>query len=332
MQIPFSIYDFLGYALPGLIVIVIVIILATAPLEVNQQSPIELLVSSIQKLINPDRTSIDSQDTSNVDSQDTSKDGLAKSLPTTVAQIILYMLVCYLAGFATHGLIDWLFGSLSVVWEPLKRYHSDHGTFEKGLLEPEHRLYPEDFGPYTDQFVHKLKTQIKNVFEIDIGRRGMEKEGNPIKYTEMFHFCRTTVMKQSPTLYPRALALLAQYNSAKLMGAIFFFATFAFFVKIVGFQQGISWIVLVVVCALSCIVRKGSRLRLSYGLVVVSLGLIAWNYKGSDTLVTYYCVSASLCPIFFHLYHVLFRYYRNTILYGFYEHALDLERSQSKPT
>ena len=319
MQIPFSLYDFLGYALPGFIVIVIVAILVIGPAEATQWSPIEFWLASIQKLINPEATP--------TDKQDNEKNGLTKYLPTTVSLLILYVVACYLTGFVIHGLIDWLFGLLSKTWEPLKRYHSDHGTFEKGLLEPGHRDYPEDFGPYTDQFVRKLKAQIKDIFDIDIRQKDTEKEKNPIKYTEIFHLCRTTVLKQSPDLYPRVLALLARYNSAKLMGTIFFFATFAFFAKIVGFWQGISWITMILMSVLPWSGRKRSRLQLAYGLVVVSLALIAWNEEKTDPLLIYYCVSAILCPIFFHLYHVLFRYYRNTVLYGFYEYAVTREKS-----
>ena len=319
MQIPFSLYDFLGYALPGFIVIVIVAILVTGPPEINQQSPVELWLASIQKLINPEVTP--------TNKKDNATNGLTKHLPATVSQLILYVVACYLTGFVIHGLIDWLFGLLSKTWEPLKRYHSDHGTFEKGLLEPGHRDYPEDFGPYTDQFVHNLKTHIENVFGVEIWQKDTEKEENPIKYTEIFHLCRTTVLKQSPDLYPRVLALLARYNSAKLMGTIFFFATFAFFVKLVGFQQGISWLIVILMSVLPWSGRKRSRLQLAYGLVVVLLALIAWNEGRTDPLFIYYCVSAILCPIFFHLYHVLFRYYRNTVLYGFYEYAVTHEKS-----
>lgn len=319
MQIPFSLYDFLGYALPGFIVIVIVAILVTGPPEINQQSPVELWLASIQKLINPEATP--------TDKQDNEKKGLTKYLPTTVSLLILYVVACYLTGFVIHGLIDWLFGLLSKTCEPLKRYHSDHGTFERELLEPKHRVYPEDFGPYTNQFVHKLKTEIKNIFDIDIQQADSKKKENPIKYTEIFHLCRTTVLKQSPDLYPRVLALLARYNSAKLMGTIFFFATFAFFVKLVGFQQGISWIIVILMSVLPWSGKKGSRLKLAYGLVVASLTLIVWSEKRTDPLFIYYCVSATLCPIFFHLYHLLFRYYRNTVLYGFYEYAVTREKS-----
>jgi hypothetical protein len=68
------------------------------------------------------------------------------------------------------------------------------------------------------------------------------------------------------------------------------------------------------------------------------LGLIAGicveieNGQTSDLINLFICywVSASLCPIFFYLYHLFFRYYRNSILYGFYEYAIDLERSEKE--
>ena len=171
--------------------------------------------------------------------------------------------------------------------------------------------------------------KIKEVFEIDIEAIPEEAKDakNDVKHTEIFDLCRTTVLKHSPDIYSRGFALLARYNSAKLMGALFFFATFAFFIKLMGFQQGISWIVLLIVSAFSWIGRKGSCLGLTYGLIAVSLALIAWNVEGFKALFMCYCISAVLCPIFFHLYHVLFRYYRNTILYGFYEYAVTREKS-----
>ena len=316
MQIPLSLYDFFGYALPGLIVIVLVTILIIAPLETDQQSMAELWREVIQTLIDPSTT-------------DRDKTG-STSLPTTAIKLILYGTICYLVGFATHGGIYWFVGSLSKIWKPLRRYHSDHGYFEKGLFYKEYRDYPEDFGPYTDEFVRNLKAKIKDVFEIDVetARKEARDAKNDVKHTEVFDLCRTVVLKQSPNLYTRGFALLARYNSAKLMGAIFFFATFAFFIKFVGFWKGIIWIILLIVSVLSLIVRRGARLGLTYGLVTVSLTLIGWLYKESDPLFICYCISAVLCPVFFHLYHVLFRYYRNTILYGFYEYAVPREASE----
>lgn len=64
-----------------------------------------------------------------------------------------------------------------------------------------------------------------------------------------------------------------------------------------------------------------------YWLLAGSFGFIALLTKKNDVLLTCYCISAILCPIFFHLYHVLFRYYRNTILCGFYEYAVTREKS-----
>ena len=98
------------------------------------------------------------------------------------------MIVCYLVGFATHGLIYWVFEHLANVFGPLKRYHSDYGYFEKGLFDCRYRDDSEDFGPYTNEFVKNLKAKIENVFRIEVGtvQEEAKKAGNNIKYTEIF--------------------------------------------------------------------------------------------------------------------------------------------------
>ena len=322
MQVPLSLYDFFGYALPGLIVIVIAAILIITPLGTDRQLVVEFWLDMMQDLIDPRSTS--ENEIENAESKS------RNSLPTTVIRMVLYGLICYLVGFATHGVTYWSFGLLSKIWEPLKRYHSDHGSFEKGLFCQEHRDYPEDFGPYTNKFVDNLKSEIEDVFDIKVEtiQKEVENAKNDVKYTEIFDLCRTIVLKQSPDLYSRGFALLARYNSAKLMGVIFFCAMFAFFLKLAGFQQGISWIILLTAFVLPLIGRKGARLGLIYGLITVVLALVVWGDKRLDPLFICYSISAALCPIFFHLYHVLFRYYRNTILYGFYEYAVTRDKSE----
>ena len=73
MRIPFSLYDFLGYAVPGLIVMVILAILINPALLADL----------------PDQM------------KDTSSE-LAKILRPTVTQGILYILLCYLVGLASQ--------------------------------------------------------------------------------------------------------------------------------------------------------------------------------------------------------------------------------------
>ena len=328
MKLPFGIYDFLGYTVPGFVVIILILI-----------------------LINPAVLEHRLNDTTN---------GLGKYLPTTVTvtQGIFYIFVCYIVGLASHGFINWLFKVLSGKWKPFKRYYSDRGTFEKVLFFQEYRDYPEDFYPYSDQFVCKLKKQIEEKFDIKINRRNKEEE-----YTEIFHLCRTAFMKHSPDLYPRAATLLALYNAAKLLGGIFFLATVGFFLKIVvplvvsfaspqDFLEKIwggigntlpllLWLVVFVLLRIeekngekvNCV--KTNRLGYLYWIFVGVFGFILWicvvslaiadNFTAN--LFICYWVSASLCPIFFHLYHLFFRYYRNSILYGFYESARNPEKS-----
>ena len=90
MQIPLSLYDFFGYALPGLVVIVLLTILVITPLETDRQSMVDLWLKAMQRFINPDTTS--------EDETGHSKDGLGKSLSTTIIRMILY-------GLEVHTLI-----------------------------------------------------------------------------------------------------------------------------------------------------------------------------------------------------------------------------------
>ena len=52
---------------------------------------------------------------------------------------------------------------------------------------------------------------------------------------------------------------------------------------------------------------------------------------GFNILFWGYCVSAALCPIFFYLYNLFRRYYRNSIIYGFYEYAVTRENKTEDP-
>lgn len=74
MRIPFSLYDFLGYTVPGLVVIVIFAILIEPT-----------LVSDLSNQLKDENS------------------GLSKFLRPTVAQGIFYVIAGYLMGFVTHG-------------------------------------------------------------------------------------------------------------------------------------------------------------------------------------------------------------------------------------
>ncbi len=264
MRFSFGIYDFLGYMVPGLIVILMILIMINP--EVLETRPFG------------------------------ADEGLAKYLPATAVQGILSVFVCYIAGLVSHGLINWLFSVLSDKWSPFKRYYSDRGAFERGLFYKQYRDNSKDFQPYSDQFVCKLRKQIERIFDIRVETIQCEAERTKenAKYTEIFHLCRTAFMKHSPDLYPRAANLLALYNCAKVLGGIFLLATVGFLIKIIlSFSEG-----------------------------------------GTPDCILFVCllVSPILCFILFYLYHLFFRYYRNSILYGFYEYAVHAEKSKDAET
>lgn len=202
MRIPFSLYDFLGYTLPGVIVIAIVIV-----------------------LINPDILYQPPNDATN---------GLTHYLPTTLAQGVFYIFAGYFIGFIVHGCSESFF---------------------------------------------KLASNAIRVSKIE----------RDVEYTEIFDFCRSVLIKQSPTLYSRAFVLLVRHESAKLMMFIFFLATLGFLVR-------------------------GIHLWFSSGPMNWPVAILA-------------VVSCLLIFVFFYMYKRLLRYYRNTVLYGFYEYAVTSEKS-----
>lgn len=309
MRIPFSLYDFLGYAVPGLIVMVILAIFINPALLVDLPDQMKDKDSELAQILRP-----------------------------TVTQGILYILLCYLVGLASHALTHWLFYIFSKIWSPLKRYYADSGIFEQALFDSKCRIYPEDFEQYTEQFIGKLECKFRDVFKIDIREIGKTKEDSPVAYTEIFNLCRTVVLRHSEASAGRTSALLALYNSARLLGSTLFLGSVIFWLKIVfseNWLQGI-WILFVTCLSFSisvCIIGRttcSSRpffFWLIYWVVFVILGVMAWLKEGFTSLFIYYCISTILCPVFLHLYHVLFRYYRNTILYGFYEYAVTGEKS-----
>ena len=253
MRIPFSLYDFLGYTLPGVLVIVIALI-----------------------MINPDILEHPPSD---------GKNGLASYLPTTVAQGVLYLFAGYLVGFIIHGCSEAFFKFASK-WKWLKKLHTDSGWFMKGLLKPDFRDSSEDFNPYSDQFVCQFKNQIEEIFTVNVNK--IKKD---VEYTEIFDFCRSVLIKQSPTLYSRAFVLFSRHESAKLMMSISVLATVAF---------------------------SGRSIHLW-----ISSEPTKWFF----TLLT--GVSFGLVFLFFYMYKRLLRYYRNTVLYGFYEYAVTREKSKN---
>lgn len=346
MKIPFNLYDFLGYAFPGFVVIIIAFIL------INPESSLEF----IQKVTNPDATP--------TNQTEPAKSGLERSLPTSIFQMIFYVLACYLVGLAVHGFTDWFFATLSKKWEPLKRYYSDQGTFERGLFDPTSREDPIDFVPYSYHFVDKLKTQIEKIFDVKVDRimREAGDQGADQKYMEIFEFCRSAVIERSPAHYSRAFALLSLYNSARLLGGIFLLAAVGFGARIFVLQQHFegTWVaVYFVILWLPWIWAEGEKLNdcakkgseksctkvigFAYWAVAgleALVALVAWLWindhipqnegGGFKILFLGYCVSAALCPIFFYLYNLFRRYYRNSIIYGFYEYAVTREKDTEK--
>ena len=389
MNIPFNLYDFLGYAFPGFVVIIIAVILINPDILTTPQSPIETWLGLIQKVTSPDATP--------TNQTEPAKSGLERSLPTSIFQMIFYVLACYLVGLAVHGFTDWLFAKLSKKWKPLKRYYSDQGTFERGLFDSSYREDPIDFVPYSDRFVGKLKTQIEKIFGVKVARIRRE-AGDQVadqKYMEIFEFCRSAVIERSPAHYSRAFVLLSLYNSARLLGGIFLLAAVGFLVRIFVPQQYFEWTWLAVYLILSlpwiwtkllpwiwtkaknwtkllpwiwtkakksndcakkeseksctkvnCVKRDTNAIKITsiLGPVYWAVGLLGtvaarlWianhipqNEAGGFKILFWgYCVSTALCPIFFYLYNLFRRYYRNSIIYGFYEYAVTREKETEK--
>ena len=153
----------------------------------------------------------------------------------------------------------------------------------KGLFKPDFRDSSDDFNPYSKQFVHEFRKQIEEIFTIKVDK--MEED---VEYTEIFDFCRSVLIKQSPTLYSRAFVLFSRHESAKLMMSVFFLATLGFLVR----------------------------------------GIHLWVL--SEPIKWFVIILAGISPLlgllFFSMYKRLLRYYRNTILYGFYEYAVTREK------
>lgn len=183
VRFPFSLFDFLGYALPGFIAIIL-IILITAPSVVNLQSQIEIWLACIQKLVNPNLTPTNQQNKAEI--------GLTKYLPSNIAWGIFLIVFCYLVGFVCHGISDFCFKCMAGVFRRMKKYYTDNGWFEKELFDCLRRGCrdpSELFDPYSKQFIHKLEKQVGEVFEIEVD--SLER---PVEYTEIFHLCRGVVI------------------------------------------------------------------------------------------------------------------------------------------
>lgn len=287
MRLPFSLFDFLGYALPGFIVIVLIILIAT-PLASNLQSQVDTWLASIQKLVNPNATLTNQQDSAG--------SRLVKYLPSNIAWGVLLIVFCYIVGFIFHGISDFCFKfmsgeykCMSNMFKCMKKYYTDNGWFERELfggLNHDSRDSSEQFDPYSRQFVCELKKYFEDIFKIKVDN--LER---PVEYTEIFHLCRGIVIKHNPNLYSRASILLSRHESAKLMMFIFFFAAFVFLVK------GLF------------LIQNGGLLLLCFTVVSFILGIV-----------------------FQYMYNRLLRYYRNYILYGFYQYAMEIERSEVEIT
>jgi hypothetical protein len=143
----------------------------------------------------------------------------------------------------------------------------------------------DDFNPYSKQFVHEFRNQIENIFAIRVDK--IEKD---VEYTEIFDFCRSVLIKQSPTVYARAFVLLSRHESAKIMMSISFLAALGFLVR-------------------------GTH-----------LWLLSESIKWSFTILT--GVGFLLVFLFFYMYKRLLKYYRNTVIYGFYEYAVTRKNSE----
>ena len=195
MQISFNLYDLIGYILPGVVMIVVVLM-----------------------LINPDIL---------VYPPDDPEKGLAQYLPTTVVQGILCGLTAYFLGFLLRGCTDAFFKFVPQ-WAWFKRLnmYNHSGWFMKWLFEPNDRDPFGDSNPYSDQFIHELKNQIEEIFAIRVDSLERDSE-----YMEIFDFCRHTLMNQSAATYARVLMWFSRYESARLMMSVSFLATLGFFAQ-----------------------------------------------------------------------------------------------------
>ncbi len=198
MRIPFSLYDFLGYAGPGFIAIVIIVILVYPTLLVNFPNELKDEKSVLSKILTPN-----------------------------VVQGVFYLFACHFVGVASHGVTEWTLRLFTKRFRWAKRLYSDQGMFEEELFKSrKSRRYFKDIGPYSDQFVSRLKEQVEKVFNIKVDE--ME---TGVEYTEIFHLCRNTVIKHNPTLYSGAFVFLVRYSSTKLLGCIFFLGGIGFLMR-----------------------------------------------------------------------------------------------------
>lgn len=165
MRLPFSLFDFLGYALPGLIVTVLVILMIILP-AANQQTQAEFW--HIQKFIDSTPTPSNQQESV--------MDRLIKYLPSNITSGIILVLFCYVIGFIVHGCCDFFFkfmsgeyigmsdrfGVIKKYYEGIhssnklrcmKKYYTDNGWFEEELfncLNRGRRDPSEHFNPYSE--------------------------------------------------------------------------------------------------------------------------------------------------------------------------------------
>ena len=211
MQITFNLYDLLGYILPGIAMMVIVLI-----------------------LINPDVLAYPLDETEN---------GLAYYLPKDVIQGVLCGFAAYFVGFLLRGCTDAFFKFVPK-WEWFQKLnmYNHSGWFMKWLFEPDYRHFSADSNPYSEQFIQELKNRIEEIFAIRVDDIKKDTE-----YMEIFDFCRHTLMQQSPTTYTRVLMLFSRYESARLMMSVSFLAALGFLVNAVYLwiqADAIQWLVI----------------------------------------------------------------------------------------
>lgn len=243
MRVPLSLYDLLGYALPGGIILIVIAILITP----------SILEHPMSDAIN----------------------GLARYLPDTVIQSILYGFVCYFMGLVLRTGRD-VISKLVAKSGWFKELDVNHGKFMESLLN----LGDEGATSRSKQFVCEFRNQVEKIFRVQVDK--MQKD---TEYTTIFSLCRMTLIKQSPAIYSRVFILFSRYEFDKAMVYTAFIAMLGFLVR--GIHLWVNWFLII--------------------LAVISF-FVSW--------------------LFFRMYKKHLGYYRSTVLYGFYEYAVNRGTSE----
>ena len=139
MQVPFSLYDLLGYMLPGAAVVIIICI-----------------------LINPSILEHPLSDT---------KDGLGSYVPTTGIQGIFYAFVFYFVGYVLRACRE-IISKFGSKWKWLRKLDIDNGKFMEELLNPDCGGSPL----YSKHFVYEFRNQIEEIFRIKVDKIEQDRE------------------------------------------------------------------------------------------------------------------------------------------------------------